>query len=94
MLLQDGGSDTRCSDVAGIAERAFGRSACFVDAGVGLGGEGFGTRCRRAEVSAEDVGDGDVGLAGLGVDGSGGQNGRHGCGGLHGRRCVYRLDRP
>jgi hypothetical protein len=51
------------------------------------------TRCRRAEVSAEDVGDGDVGLAGLGGDGGGGQYGRHGCGGLHGR-CVCWLDTP
>ena len=95
MLLQDGGGDTRCSDVAGIAERAFGWSACFVDAGVWLGGEGLGTRCCRAEVSAEDMGDGDVRVTGLRGDGDGGgQDGRHGWGGLHGRRCVDWLDRP
>lgn len=66
MLLQDGGSDARSTDVASIAERAFGRPACFVDAGVGLVGESVEARWRRAERSAEDVGDGDVGMAGLG----------------------------
>ena len=90
MLFQDGRSDARGTDVAGIAERPFRRSACFVDAGVRLRGEGVEACCCRGEVSPEDVGDGDVRLAGLRGDG-GGQDGRHGWSGYMGARWVVEM---